>query len=310
MLRSIPTTAPTNALTTTSSENCGRFSRSPSRTTGGTWRNRGVSQALGLRACCRRLKSRICSISSGFGGTSVKASIKACRSLDSIGFHRRSKPMVLIGLPLKPAPHTDPEKWPGYTSMSSGSVISRSWMLRYSSGGVLTRASREIRSTYRANEERVPREDEPRLFAAFQVGHEQAHAVRRMAWRMEDLHLRIPQLDHLTVLQCGERPFVVGRFVQAVRGVDTARQLRSTRSMIGMHVCIDDMRDLHVLAGGKCGVCVHIFGTRVNDRAAAQRAAAKEVRRATAIEVVEGSEDHGVPPLSVARMASGAACAG
>ena len=35
MLRSMPTMAPTNALTTTSSENCAAFSRKPSRMTAG-----------------------------------------------------------------------------------------------------------------------------------------------------------------------------------------------------------------------------------------------------------------------------------
>ena len=38
MLRSMPTMAPTNALTTTSNENCATFSRSPRRTAG----DRGV----------------------------------------------------------------------------------------------------------------------------------------------------------------------------------------------------------------------------------------------------------------------------
>ena len=68
-------------------------------------------------------------MSAGFGGTSARASMNACLSRDNIGFHRRSKPMVLMGFPLNPAPHTDPEKWPGYTSSSSGNVSSLSWML-------------------------------------------------------------------------------------------------------------------------------------------------------------------------------------
>ena len=38
MLRSIPTIAPTKALTTTSNENCAMFSRSPRRMAGARWR--------------------------------------------------------------------------------------------------------------------------------------------------------------------------------------------------------------------------------------------------------------------------------
>src|SRR5262249_15545473 len=76
-----------------------------------------------------RLNARISSISSGFGGTSANDSTNASRSRDNIGFQRRSNAMVLVGLPLRPAPQTDPEKWPGKISTSPGSVSSFSWML-------------------------------------------------------------------------------------------------------------------------------------------------------------------------------------
>ena len=60
-----------------------------------------------------RLNARICSIASGFGGTFERLSANASRSSESDGFHRRSNAIVLLGLPLRPTPHTEPAKWPG-----------------------------------------------------------------------------------------------------------------------------------------------------------------------------------------------------
>ena len=61
-----------------------------------------------------RLARKIASISAGFGGTSASASTNSPRDLRrGSGFHRFSKAMVLDGLPLIPAPQTEPEKWPG-----------------------------------------------------------------------------------------------------------------------------------------------------------------------------------------------------
>jgi hypothetical protein len=50
------------------------------------------------------------SIAAGFGGTSESASMNSSRDLAKRGFHRFSKAIVLEGLPLIPAPHTEPEK--------------------------------------------------------------------------------------------------------------------------------------------------------------------------------------------------------
>ena len=52
-------------------------------------------------------------MSAGFAGTSASASMKASRSSESIGFQRLSNAIVLDGLPLRPAPQSDPEKCPG-----------------------------------------------------------------------------------------------------------------------------------------------------------------------------------------------------
>src|SRR5205814_8280783 len=61
----------------------------------------------------RRLKRITRSISGGFAGTSARASTKASRDSDSIGFQRFSNAIVLDGLPLMPAPQTEPAKCAG-----------------------------------------------------------------------------------------------------------------------------------------------------------------------------------------------------
>ena len=65
---------------------------------------------------------------------------------------------------------------------------------------------------------------------------------------MNDPDARVSKLDVFTVANRRERPVVVRRFVQAVRRVDPASQLRATRAVIRVHMRVDDMGDPHVLA--------------------------------------------------------------
>src|SRR5205823_3680566 len=72
--------------------------------------NRGRSHVPAPASSCPRLKARTRSISAGLGGTSETASMNPCLSSDSIEFQRFSNASVLVGFPLRPAPHTEPEK--------------------------------------------------------------------------------------------------------------------------------------------------------------------------------------------------------
>src|SRR5712692_7450437 len=72
--------------------------------------NRGCSHVRAPASSCPRLNARTRSISAGFGGTSESASMNPCRSSDSIEFQCLSNASVLVGFPLRPAPHTEPEK--------------------------------------------------------------------------------------------------------------------------------------------------------------------------------------------------------
>src|SRR5205814_6525492 len=75
------------------------------------WRCGAHARLLGARL--PRLSARISSISAGFGCTCASASTNACFGSESIGLKRFSNAIVLEALPLMPAPHDEPEKWPG-----------------------------------------------------------------------------------------------------------------------------------------------------------------------------------------------------
>jgi len=62
---------------------------------------------------------------------------------------------------------------------------------------VLSRTARKIGTTYGADEERVAGQDEPRIGAPSQIGHHEAHALRRVAWRIEYGDASVAELDLL-----------------------------------------------------------------------------------------------------------------
>ena len=85
--------------------------------------------AHGLASGRPRFARRIRSIPAGWGGTSTSAATNSSFGRVSIGFQRFSKPIVLDGLPLSPAPQAEPAKCAGKISRPSGSVSSLAWML-------------------------------------------------------------------------------------------------------------------------------------------------------------------------------------
>src|SRR2546426_12042812 len=113
-----------------------------------------------------------------------------------------------------------------------------------------------------------------------------------MARRVKDLDAGVPELDTVAVLQGREREDDIGRLVQAVKGILPPRQRRSSRAMIGVHVRVYHMCDAHTLAGSEGFVRLQIVSARVNDRASAERATAKQIGGAATIEVIVGTENH------------------
>ena len=75
---------------------------------------------------------------------------------------RRSKPMVVIGLPLRPRPQTEPENAPGSTQDMIGQYAEPRGAVEKRARAFLG-ARRELGAAHVADHERVPGEDEPRL---------------------------------------------------------------------------------------------------------------------------------------------------
>ena len=187
--RSSPTIAPTNALTATSSENCARFSRSPSSTGRSAhrarraagrcgWRRRsrpGAPAPAGCpRAAPRRTPPRSRSAARGCGGA---------RS-------RWSRPGWPTGRGRRPSRSSAR----GRAARWSGSVSSRSVSERYSAprhllDGVLA-VGVQVRPAGVADEQRVAGQHEPRLVAARAVGDEVGVMRERVPGRRDRLRAR------------------------------------------------------------------------------------------------------------------------
>jgi hypothetical protein len=106
-VRSSPTIPPTNALTSTSRVNWPRFSVRPRAM--GRWCSTLVLNPY----ACLFVRSTA-SISAGLAGdVLLNFSMNAARSSVSVGFQRFSNASVDIGLPLIPAPQSEPEKCAG-----------------------------------------------------------------------------------------------------------------------------------------------------------------------------------------------------
>jgi hypothetical protein len=80
--------------------------------------------------------------------------------------------------------------------------------------------------------------------------------------------------------------------MEPIRRSRPLRQLQPTGIVIRMYVRIDDLRNLHLLGVGESDVRVDVLGTRIDNAALTDRAAAKQVRSAPQVVVVEGSEIH------------------
>jgi len=114
----------------------------------------------------------------------------------------------------------------------------------------------EVRAADRPNEDCVSREDEPRFGASSQVRHEQRDAFRCVPGRVQDADDRVPHFDHLAVVERFEWERHVSVAVQVIRGPGRCRERPSARSVVGVHVRLDDVRDAHLL-GARCG-CVSL----------------------------------------------------
>ena len=78
------------------------------------------------------------------------------------------------------------------------------------------------------------------------VGHHQRDVLRRVARRVEHLDLGVPHVQDFSVLDAPERVVRLGPGVDHVLRSGGLGELTSARDMIGVHMCVEDVADLHV----------------------------------------------------------------
>ena len=111
--------------------------------------------------------------------------------------------------------------------------------------------------------------------AATMIGHHQTDALRRVPWCVQHRRTGVAEFDHLAVVKPGERQCNIRRFMQTVLGADSSCERRASGSMIGVHMGIDNVRDLHTLGSRKFKIRRDIVFVHIDHRALAETTAAK-----------------------------------
>src|SRR5712692_7627881 len=207
-----------------------------------------------------RLRAMMRSKLGGLGGSPVMSSrtkastVAGCRA----GLKRRSNPMVE----------------PGFEDIGRRTLAA------------------EVRPANVAHEERVARQEEPRLFTAREVGHEQTDAVRRMSRGVDDLHPHRTEPDLVPVLdrRMGKRGLRRGMNVHP--GSDLCGQALVARDMVGVDMGVHNVGQLQSLAPGPRRVVVDPVPCGVDHESLPRLAAADQVGDAAGIFIEDLLKDH------------------
>jgi len=128
-----------------------------------------------------------------------------------------------------------------------------------------------------ADEQRIAREDEPRVVYAGVVGDEVGVVRSCVAWRRDGLELGVAEHDSLAV---GESMVLEldSRSLRQVSGrAGPLDQRRQPGNVVGLHVGLDDGRDPGPLGLGAGDVLVDEIHVRVDDRERPLALAAQQV---------------------------------
>src|SRR5262245_14560097 len=96
----------------------------------------------------------------------------------------------------------------------------------------------------------------------------------------------------------GERIGHVGSLVETIPCADATRQLATTRPVVGMDVCVDDVGQAKTLGIRELNVGINIVGACIDSSACTDGPATEDVRGTAEIVVVVRSEDHCSTPGS------------
>ena len=159
--------------------------------------------------------------------------------------------------------------------------------------GPFLRADGKVRSSRVADEERVAREDEPRLVGAGAVDHREAGVLRTMPGRVDRAQDDLAQLELEAVSQRVVRVLDLGGGVDRDRHAVLEREPAVPGEVIGVRVGLDDADDLDAVLR-----CRREHGRErvrgIDDRRDPGLLVTDQVRRAPEVVVQELLEEHGL----------------
>ena len=170
--------------------------------------------------------------------------------------------------------------------------LEQSLKTRVELAGPVDGLDRQVRPGGVADEERVAREDEPRLFGPGPVDDCKATVLGAVAGSVDHPEGDVAQHHLLPVL---ERIVLVSGLRRRMdRDRDSMRQRQTpvSRDVVGVRVRLERARDLHALLLGRCEVLLDRVGG-IDDNRLLRLLIADEIRRAAEIVVDELPEDHG-----------------
>ena len=140
-------------------------------------------------------------MSAGLAGTSDSCSMNVSRSSLSIGFQRFSNPSVRHGLSTQAGAADGAGEVPGIDL----EVVRQRQELLVEAGieprGILAGSTRKIGTPDGADEQCIPRQHEPRVGTAFEIGDHQADALRRVTRRVKHFHAGVAKFDLVAVMK-------------------------------------------------------------------------------------------------------------
>jgi hypothetical protein len=86
----------------------------------------------------------------------------------------------------------------------------------------------------------------------------------------------------------------MSRFVETVGRTGPFGQCATAGNMVGMNMRIDDMGDAHAFRGTEVDITVEIPVLWINDCGVSLPGASQQICRATSVEIIKRSENHGI----------------
>src|SRR5918999_2925514 len=294
--RSSPTIAPTNALTATSSENWGRFSRSPSRTAGRVAKaaTRRRASERGHRPHRRRARDPA---SGAVRDDDVSLPRRCGRDVMNKGVHERLLGVVLQRLVV---PALEPDRrgrMPGEAAAADrAGVVSgvEQQVVRQAQHALVERAIQrpghlldavatvrvQVRPAGVPDQQRVAGEHHPWIVGPGVVGDQ----VRVMGVGVpgggDRLELRVAEPHHLAVVDGVVVELDACAPGEVRRGARAGHELGQAGDVIGLHVRLEDGDDRRALGLGERDVSIDQVGVWIDHGEPAVALAAKQVRGA------------------------------